>query len=75
MPLPLLLLAGAAVSATVSALGVKENLKYNKKFDDIKKRNDNNIAKYKNQEYLTSSTLNKLAKKNLKIVESFRKFK
>ena len=33
MPLPLLLLAGAAVSATVSALGVKENLKYNKKFD------------------------------------------
>lgn len=71
MPLPLLLLAGAAVSA----LGVKKNLKYNKKFDGIKKRNDNNIAKYKNQEYLTTSTLNKLAKKNLEIDESFKIFK
>lgn len=70
MPLPLLLLAGAAVSA----LGVTKNLKYNKKFDDIKKRNDSNIAKYKNQEYLTTSTLNKLAKKNLEINESFKIF-
>ena len=71
MPLPLLLLAGAAVSA----LGVTKNLKYNKKFDDIKKRNDNNIAKYKNQEYLTTSTLNKLVKKKLEINESFKIFK
>lgn len=71
MPLPLLLLAGAAVSA----LGVTKNLKYNKKFDDIKKHNDNNIAKYKNQEYLTTSTLNKLVKKNLEINESFKIFK
>lgn len=71
MPLPLLLLAGAAVSA----LGVTKNLKYNKKFEDIKKRNDNNIAKYKSQEYLTSSTLNKLTKKNLEINESFKIFK
>lgn len=70
MPLPLLLLAGAAVSA----LGVTKNLKYNKKFDDIKKRNDNNITKYKKQEYLTTSTLNKLTKKNLEIDESFKIF-
>lgn len=70
MPLPLLLLAGAAVSA----LGVTKNLKYNKKFEDIKKRNDNNITKYKNQEYLTTSTLNKLTKKNLEIDESFKTF-
>ena len=71
MPLPLLLLAGAAVSA----LGVTKNLKYNKKFEDIKKRNDNNIAKYKSQEYLTSTTLKKLTKKNLEINESFKIFK
>ncbi|PGH22128.1 hypothetical protein RN96_02835 [Fusobacterium polymorphum] len=78
MPLPLFILAGAAVASALGiGAGVKGGMKYkeaNDTAENAQKRHNHNIEKYNKQEKSTITTMDNLGKKELEVLGSFEKF-
>ena len=78
MPLPLIVLAGAAVASALGiGAGVKGGMKYKEASDTVesaRNRHNRNIEKYNKQEKLTITTMDNLGKKELEVLASFEKF-
>ena len=78
MPLPLIVVAGAAVASALGiGAGVKGGMKYKEASDTVesaRNRHNRNIEKYNKQEKLTITTMDNLGKKELEVLASFEKF-
>lgn len=78
MPIPLLLIVGAAIAGTAGvasgAVGAKKIYDANGKMEEAKKRHNSNLSRFKKQNDKTTKMMDDLGKQELEIISGFDEF-